>query len=117
MKKDNLPSNVYKHHNKYYVQQQVNHQLIRYGSFKERADAIQLRNKLIQDGTLKERWGKHRIKDWNKRYIYETQDGKYSIQKQVNGEYCSFGVWNTLEDAIDERNYLESIGWDYDNME
>ena len=110
MKKENLPSNVYKKRKRYYVQQQVDHKRIRYGSFKERADAIQLRNKLIQDGTLKERRGKHRIKDWNMRYIHQTHNGKYSIHKQVNGEFTHFGTFKTIENAIDERDYLESIG-------
>jgi len=108
---------VYKLHSLYYVQRQKGGKLIIYGKFRKHEEAIQLRNKLIQEGTLKERRGKHRIKDWNKRYIHQIGNGKYSIQKQVNGEYCSFGVWNTLEDAIDERDYLEQIGWDYDNME
>ena len=116
MKKDNLPSYVYKQHNLYTVQRQKGEKLIIYGKFQEPEEAIQLRNKLIQEGTLKERRGKHRIKDWQNRYIKKTYNGKYAVQKQVNGEYCWFGVWNTLEDAIDERDYLESIGWDYDNM-
>ena len=108
---------MYKLHSLYYVQRQKGGKLIIYGKFRKHEEAIQLRNKLIQEGTLKERRGKHRIKDWQNRYIKKTYNGKYAVQKQVNGEYQHFGTYKTLEDARDERDYLESIGWDYDNMD
>ena len=117
MKKDDLPSYVYKQKNLYHVQRYKDGKPIVYGKFRKREDAIQLRNKLIQDATLKERRGKHRIKDWQNRYIKKTYNGKYAVQKKVNGEYQHFGTYKTLEDARDERDYLEGIGWDYDEME
>ena len=49
------------------------------------------------------------------RYLRKTKAGKYNIQKQVDGKIQSFGTY-TLNEAKEERNYLESIEWDYDNM-
>ena len=31
--------------------------------------------------------------------------------------HYTYGTYYSLEDARDERDFLESIGWDYDNME
>lgn len=51
------------------------------------------------------------------RYIKKTKAGTYSIQKHINGVRGHFGTYRTLEDAREERDYLESIDWDYSNME
>lgn len=51
--------------------------------------------------------------DRKRRYVYLTRFGTYQIKKR---DTC-YGTYHRLEDAIAERDYLESIDWDYDNMD
>lgn len=112
-----LPSYVYKHGNQYYVQQWEGGKLKTYGKFRTADEAIQHRNKLVKQGTIKPRLGVHKIKYYPDRYIIKTPANTYAILKRHNGKNEHFGTYNTLEDAREERDYWESIGWDYDNME
>ena len=117
-KKYGLPSYVYKLYNTYVVEQQVNKKKTVYGKFKDREEAIKLRDKLVRDGVIVRRnTGWHRIKDYEHRYIQLTPQGTWLIQKWVDGHMNVFGTYHRLEDAMAERDYMESIGWDYDNME
>lgn len=49
--------------------------------------------------------------------LQQTPNGHWRIVKMINGERGTYGTYRTLEDAMHERDYLESIGWDYDNMD
>lgn len=55
-----------------------------------------------------------------KKVKYTRKDGTvkitYKIQKCVHGRSRNFGTFNKLEDAINERNVLESVNWDYDAL-
>lgn len=117
MKAHGLPSYVYKQGNRYWVTQKVGTKHKIYGKFGTKEEAIQYRNKLIENGTIKSRLGLHKIKYYPDRYIKKTPAGTYVITKRCNGKSEHFGTYKTLEDARDERDYMESIGWDYDNME
>lgn len=110
--KSGLPSYVYKELNKYVVKQKGKV----YGRFKDKGQAISLRNKLVHNGTIVRLQGRHRIKNWEDRYI-QYRNGKYYINKQVGKRFEYFGVYKTIEEARSERDYLESIAWDYSNME
>lgn len=113
-KKRDLPRNVYKNGDKYNVAQQVNGKRIYYATCLDREEAIQLRNKLVKEGVITDRTGKHRLRG---RMRYITKYGnKYCIYKNVDGKQECFGTFHSLEEAIDERDYLESIGWDYGDM-
>lgn len=45
-----------------------------------------------------------------RQFIYSTPSGKWRIQKQINGKKHYFGSFDTLDEAIDERNKLLSEG-------
>ena len=113
----NLPSNVYQCRNRYWVAQQVNGENKVYGWYDTREEAIQHRNQLVQKGVITNRVGKHRIKNYENRYIQKTHSNKYRIQKKIDGVIQHFGVFSTISEAREERDYLESIGWDYSEME
>ena len=44
--------------------------------------------------------------------IYE-ESGQYVIKKEINGKLITFGTFNSLDDAIEERDELEEYGWPY----
>lgn len=44
--------------------------------------------------------------------IYE-EDGKFVIKKEINGKLITFGTFDSLYDAIEERDELEDYGWPY----
>lgn len=112
----NIPSNIYKRGNKYIVSQVQNKKKHHYGTYNTLEEAIQKRNKLAEQGIIKELRGKHRIRNHEDRYIYKYNT-RYYIRKVVNKKQEHFGVFNTMEDAREERDFLESIGWDYSNMD
>lgn len=80
-------------------------------------EALQLKQELIKQGKIVPRLRGPHPRDYEDRYINETKSGTYQIRKMVDGEPSHFGTFKTMEDAREERDYLESIGWDYDNME
>ena len=112
-----LPSNVYQCRNRYWVAQQVDGEKKVYGWYDTREEAIQHRNQLVREGVITSRVGKHRIKNYENRYIQKTHSNKYRIQKKIDGVIQHFGVFHTISEAREERDYLERIGWDYSEME
>lgn len=111
-----LPSYVYRHWNRYEVSQVVNGEKRLYGRYNTPEEAIHKRNQLVEDGTIRPRQGQHRIKNYDDRYIHK-RGSVYRIGKKVDGRMEHFGVFKSLEDAREERDYLESIDWDYGNMD
>lgn len=103
---------VYQYYNKYVIKQKQQTLYIT----NTLQDALQKKHELLQQGKLRPLLrGQHRNPE--NRYITKTHSGTYAIRKMVNGYYQHFGTYKTLEDAREERDYLESIGWDYDEME
>ena len=49
------------------------------------------------------------------KYIYETKGG-YELKKYINGELVHFGRYNSLEEAIYERDYLIKCKWDIEAL-
>ena len=85
-----------------------------YGEYDTLEEAI-----LERDKQEKEGWQipprKRKEYTWNKpkRYIHESKTGKYIIKR--NGQH--YGTWNTLQDAVDERDWLIENNWNYDNID
>lgn len=46
------------------------------------------------------------------RNISVSSSGKFYIRKYVNGKEYNFGSYDSLDEAIDYRDYFESKGWD-----
>ena len=85
-----------------------------YGEYDTIEEAIQVRDKEQQKG-----WKipprKRKQYKWNKkrRYIHETPNGTYIIKRY--GQH--YGSWKTLEDAIEERDWLIKNNWSYENID
>ena len=46
-------------------------------------------------------------------YVQKRPDGKYILQRK--GEH--YGTYQTIIDAVKDKIFWESIGWDYDNFD
>ena len=44
--------------------------------------------------------------------IYE-ENGQFVIKKEINGKLITFGTFDSLDEAISERDELEEYGWPY----
>ena len=90
------------------------------GRFHSLEEALKLKAELLEKGVIRPQRRGPPIATQEDRYIQvNTHRNKtsYTIQKWVDGCNQTFGTFGSLEDAREERDYLESIGWDYDNME
>ena len=52
---------------------------------------------------------------WRNRNIHKCGE-YYLVRKVIDGECVYGGCFLSLELARCERDFLESIGWDYDNL-
>ena len=85
-----------------------------YGEYDTLEEAIQVRDKeQLKGWRIPPR--KRKQYKWNKkrRYIHETPNGTYIIKRY--GQH--YGSWKTLEDAIEERDWLIKNNWSYDNID
>jgi len=82
-----------------------------YGNYSTYKEALEKVKKLVDSGILRVP-----VHERPLRYIQPTASGHWTIRKTINGERHTYGTYKTLEDAQHERDYLEQIGWDYDNM-
>lgn len=87
------------------------------GVFDTLKEAIDFKKKMIQEGVINPKRTRRPFKDYQNRYIQKTPAGNWTIRKKVGAKMEGFGTYHSLEDAREERDYLESIDWDYDNME
>ena len=110
---ERISKHIYRQFRKYKIMQ--NNKVI--GSFNTEEEARKAYAKLLHDGVIQNKRRGRPISREIDRYIKKTKAGTYSIQKYVNGVKEHFGTYRTLEDAREERDYLESIDWDYSNME
>ena len=105
---------VYRRYNKYHVVQ--NRKTLTTASTPD--EAIILKEQLIREGIIKPKLrGPYPNRNPHNRHITKTSSGTYTIRKRLHGKFEHFGTYKTIEDAREERDYLENIGWDYDNME
>ena len=104
---------VYRRYNKYLIKQQ--HKTLAVTDTPD--EAIIKKEQLIREGVIQPKLPGVQGKPYELRYISCIRSGNYQINKFVDGRLACFGTFKCLSDAIDERDYLESIGWDYDNME
>lgn len=111
----NAEKYIYKFGKSYYVMKFKKY----FGSYETLEDAKEARDKFEKNGwdstTInysRKRWKWDRTRPKITKHIYPTHSNKYAISK--NNEY--YGTFNTLEEAIEERDLLEKYHWDYCEM-
>ena len=112
-----------KHHYKEYgiVRSKDKYLVFRYGGCKQRyygvyssyEEADEIIRRIKEEGIdpVKRR-GSYRPRGGRLRYIYRRGD-VYAIVH----DNCTFGTFRRLEDAISERDLLESVDWDWDALD
>ena len=108
-----IEENIQFHNNRYVIRLQR--------SFKTLQDAQEYKEKLQNAGLLKKSTPAGRpFKKYEDRYIQKNihlSCISYTIKKKLNGKEEIFGTYRNLQDAREERDFLESIDWDYSNMD
>lgn len=120
------PSYIHKTKNgQYCLQKQLNNKTIYITLFKDKEDAIKVRDKLIKSNwdqqlvnELRHKYAKKNMNKGEDRYIFINQGGTYTITKvnPVTGKQEGYGTYNTLEDARCERDLLERHNWDFEEV-
>jgi len=82
------------------------------GRYASLAEAECMRRRIIDSGYCLDPVNHRSGGDGNFRYVYE-RGGKYIIIR--GGEY--FGMYSSLEDALCERDLLESVDWSWDELD
>lgn len=83
-----------------------------YGTYPNLYSAMKMRDFLIAHKWAK-RYIKYSCKRENTQYhcIYRNKGG-YSIRKSIKGEIIYFGYYDTLDEAVDQRDWFEVNNWD-----
>jgi len=104
---------------KYNVSKRINNNQIYYGTFNTLEEAREYRDFLEEhdwNPEYRKIVRKKRKHNTPMKYIHYRKDKnnnpRYWIQKSVNGEILVFGTYDSLEDAMHERDFWESINWD-----
>ncbi len=98
---------------KFHITREIKHKKRNYGTFDNLSDAIEAREKLIENN-----WGfkkpfKIRFKcDPN---IYRSYD-LFKIGKKIEGKWYEFGIYDTYEDALLARDILFESNWDHSKI-
>ena len=96
---------------KQYLKNGKNIQLY-FGTFHDYNEAINYRDKCVR-----ENWDESLIlrkHNPDMKYIKKTRNGRYTINKRINGKMTHFNTFTNLIDAINERDLLIKYNWDYD---
>lgn len=96
---------------KYGIRKFINGKWRRYGTYDKLTDAQKVRDLLIELN-----WGCSQPKD-PMRNIHKYKRGdyeRYILQKRRNREIIWNSTYKTLEEAMSERDLLESVDWNVD---
>ena len=97
----------------YRVSKSFNGELKNFGHYKSLNEAISIRDQLIKNNWDDSFLGLKRVTRSSNSYnknIHKTSRG-YEVVKRIDGELMSFGLFESLEDAISYRDELEETGW------
>ena len=100
---------IYKRNGLYFIQKHINGELKCFKSSKSLKEAVEFRDKLIENNWRDN--GQLRIIELDdNRYIYSVNNS-FQLKKYINGKTKHFGTFKTLEEAIKARNELIMNNW------
>lgn len=113
-RKRTLPRHIHFIHNRYYIYKNIEGKVTYFGCYDTLEEAVKRRDYMLDNGWSREGISvKHyRERTEEMKYLTRTGNGRWRITK--NNE--NYGTFKELSDAMDERDYLVSIDWDYGNM-
>lgn len=102
--------------NKWIIQKTVNGKVKSFGSFSDLDEARKHRDKCLQsdwDESLRLINYNRRKKVVGEKYISYV-NGKFLVQKNIDGHFERFDLCHTLDEAIECRNFWVDCDWDWD---
>ena len=106
---------IYKNKDKFVVERKIKGELKTFGSFDTIEEAIKFREDLINDN-----WGIegeiNLVREGTYGKYIRFINGIYKIEKTIDGELLSFGLFDTLDEAILARKILIENAWDDDTQ-
>ena len=99
---------------RYYVMKQHNGKQKYYGIFDNLDDAVKHRNYCIKHNWNDDCVYRRYPDGHSKRYLRETNNGRWVVNKNINGKCVYFGLFDNLEDAMNHRDYCIANDWDLD---
>lgn len=109
---------ISKLNNKYCIYKTINGKNVYFGSFNTLEEAQKYRDFLVaHDWDLK--YKKRKPRKYNlPKYIYQKPgEDTFIIRKTINYQQVHIGYYKTLQEAIHERDFYESINWDLDLLD
>lgn len=123
IKKNNNPNkNIKKHRKKYSLIKKINGKDVYFGTFETVQEAREYRDFLEEHDWNPEYRKISRYSQWNKNNLpkniyYNNKQNTYSVRKVFNHEPITFGTYHSLDEAIHERDFWESIDWSLDLLD
>lgn len=124
IKKNNNPNkNIKKHRKKYSLIKKINGKEVYFGLFDTLQEAREYRDFLEKHNwNQKYRKIQHHNFQWNKYNLpknihYNKQQNTYNVRKVFNYKQVHFGTYHSLEEAVHERDFYQSIDWDFDLLD
>ena len=87
-----------------------------YGVYPTREEAQKMRRKIINSNYTYDpvnHKSEYRGRLGERRYIYKTPTGRWVVSK----DHQHYGTFDSLEDAVVERDLLEEAGWDWSELD
>lgn len=85
-----------------------------YGIYDTIEEARKIRDELEKNGWKKSPTRKNKNK--TPRYIHKDKYNRYIIGKSIGGDNQYFGEFKTRSEAVEERDYLITHNWNYDDV-
>lgn len=101
--------------NSFRIAKSINGKIKYFGHYSTLEEAITVRDKLIDNG-WDESLARKGTTEKGNRGIHRTIRG-YDVVKRIDGVLYNFGTFKTLEDAINERDFLEANNYFLDDIE
>ena len=88
-----------------------------YGSYDTIEEARKIRDKLEKNEWKKIPTRKNeKNKNKTPRYIQKDKYNKYVLIKSIDGDFQYFGTFKTRSAAVEERDFLITHNWNYDDV-
>lgn len=110
---------IYKVNQKWMIQNRLNEKHIYFGVYSTLEEA-QKRRDFLEEHDWDTKYREITNHTTSEQYhlprnvYYRKCDGKYEVKKVIDGEIVYAGTYHSLEEAVHERDFYQSINWNMD---
>lgn len=98
----------------YYIMKHIRNKNVIFAHFNDLEEVRKYRDHCMWSGWNPKMIKPHPRHDGDPNVHIKKQNGKYLLNKTIDGKIESFGVFNTLEEAQKEREWCIKCDWDWD---